>query len=72
MISRGKLLALVAPGALALNVTATPGTVDVVTGTAWPRMASAVPGCNSSRVDRLAVLAPKKKDYFSTKARSIT
>ncbi|HEX5801502.1 MAG TPA: hypothetical protein VFY24_00650 [Azospira sp.] len=71
MISRGKLLALVAPGALVFNPAATPWAVEGSTESFVPRLSATVPGCSSARVDRL-VQAPPAPDHFSTKARSIT
>ncbi len=73
MIRRGALLALVAPGAIAIEMSAAPWAVSASTETFRPQMASAVPGCSSSRVERLVRLpAPAAPDHFSTKARSIT
>ncbi|MFA7293370.1 MAG: hypothetical protein WC023_14125 [Rhodocyclaceae bacterium] len=72
MISRGKMLALVAPGAIAFNVSATPWMVEGPTAKAWPQTTSAVPGCSSTRVDRLGQSTLQTAPYFSTKARSIT
>lgn len=72
MISRGKMLALVAPGAIALNVSATPWMVEGPLIALRPTTESAVPGCSSTRVDRLGQSMLERAPYFSTKARSIT
>ena len=67
---RGRLLALVAPGALALSATATPWAVEGATQAVRPLAGSSAPGCSPVHAGRL-VSAPGA-DHFSTKARSIT
>lgn len=71
MSSRGKLLALVAPGAVAIGTSTVPWAVEGSTETWRASSANTVPGCSPARVGRL-VAAPTPVDHFSTKARSIT
>ena len=71
---RGKVLALVAPGILAIEATPVPWAVQGSTETFVPRLARTVPGCAPVRVGRLVVSEPPAENHFhfSTKARSIT
>jgi hypothetical protein len=71
---RGKLLALVAPGLIAIEAGPAPWIVAASTEDFRPRLARTAPGCTPARVGRLVQHAPagEADDYFSTKARSIT
>ncbi|MFC5301252.1 hypothetical protein [Azospira restricta] len=68
---RGKLLALVAPGILAIEAAPVPWAVAASTTDFTPRLTQTVPGCSPTRVGRL-VDSGAVADHFSTKARSIT
>jgi hypothetical protein len=71
---RGKLLALVAPGIIAIEAAPVPWAVQGSTETFVPRLARTVPGCAPVRIGRLVASEPPAANYFhfSTKARSIT
>ncbi|MBI2309219.1 MAG: hypothetical protein HYU78_18160 [Rhodocyclales bacterium] len=72
--NRGKLLALVAPGVIAIEAAPVPWAVEASTETFQPRLAKTAPGCSPARVGRLVAAEPPApgRSYFSTKARSIT
>lgn len=70
--TRGRLLALIAPGLIAIEAAPAPWAVQGSTDSFTPRMTRAVPGCSPPRVGRLVQDAPAGADHFSTKARSIT
>lgn len=70
--TRGKLLALVAPGLIAIEAGPAPWIVAASTEDFRPRLARTAPGCTPARVGRLVQHAPAGGDHFSTKARSIT
>ena len=69
---RWKMLALVAPGLIAIEAAPAPWTVEGSTAFVRPRVVRSVPGCSPVRVGRLVQAAPASGDHFSTKARSIT
>lgn len=50
---RGKLLALVAPGVIALEAAPVPWAVEGSTETFQPRLTKTAPGCSPARVGRL-------------------
>ncbi|MBW7900100.1 MAG: hypothetical protein H3C26_01365 [Rhodocyclaceae bacterium] len=70
--TRGKLLALVAPGLIAVEAAPVPWAVEGATENFRPRLTRTAPGCNPARVGRLVRAEPVGEDHFSTKARSIT
>ena len=71
MRNSARLLALVAPGAIAVGATMTPWMVPGSSATP-PRMATAVPGKNPVRAAGFGLPTLPAGLYFSTKARSIT
>lgn len=64
---RWKLLALIAPGLIAIEAGPAPWAVEV--GTALVR---ALPGCSPLRPGKLVQAEPAADTHFSTKARSMT
>ena len=68
---RWKLLALVAPGLIAIEAGPAPWAVEAST-LVRPRLVRALPGCSPLRPGRLVQAAPAADTHFSTKARSMT
>jgi len=69
---RWKLLALVAPGLIAIEVAPVPWAVEGSAAFVRPRLARSIPGWRPVRVGRLVQGEPAGDDHFSTKARSMT
>lgn len=68
---RWKLLALVAPGLIAIEAGPAPWAIEANT-VVRPRLVRALPGCSPLRPGKLVQAAPAADAHFSTKARSMT
>ena len=69
---RWKMLALIAPGLIAIEAAPAPWTVEIGTAFVRPRLTRSIPGFGHLRTGRLVQAEPARIDHFSTKARSIT
>jgi len=68
---RGRLLALLAPGAIGIDASSVTWAVEGSTESLRPPLSTTAPGCSPAHVGRLVAAEPAAT-HFSTKARSIT
>ena len=68
---RWKLLALVAPGLIAIEAGPAPWAIEANT-VVRPRLVRALPGCSPLRPGKLVQAEQAADTHFSTKARSMT